>query len=71
MSEQELVDAVILGIEKTHNLVEASGAASLAAAAKLRERLQGKRVAIIMSGGNITLDMSPMKGLRVKVFFPF
>ena len=22
-------------------------------------------------GGNITLDMSPMKGLRVKVFFPF
>ena len=56
VSEQELVDAVILGIEKTHNLVEASGAASLAAAAKLRERLQGKRVAIIMSGGNITLE---------------
>ena len=56
MSEQELVDAVILGIEKTHNLVEASGAASLAAAAKLRQRLQEKRVAIIMSGGNITLE---------------
>ena len=29
---------------------------SPAAAAKLRERLQGKRVAIIMSGGNITLE---------------
>ena len=56
VSEQELVDAVVLGIEKTHNLVEASGAASLAAAGKLRERLQGKRVAIVMSGGNITLE---------------
>ena len=56
VSEQELIDAVVLGIEKTHNLVEASGAASLAAAYKLRERLQGKCVAIIMSGGNITLD---------------
>ena len=56
VSEQELMDAVVLGIEKTHNLVEASGAASLAAACKLRERLQGKRVAIIMSGGNITLE---------------
>jgi len=56
VSEQELIDAVVLGIEKTHNLVEASGAASLAAAYKLRERLQGKCVAIIMSGGNITLE---------------
>ena len=56
VSEQELMDAVVLGIEKTHNLVEASGAASLAAACKLTERLQGKRVAIIMSGGNITLE---------------
>ena len=56
VSEQELIDAVVLGIEKTHNLVEASGAASLAAACKLRERLQGKCVAIIMSGGNITLE---------------
>jgi threonine dehydratase len=56
VSEQELMDAVVLGIEKTHNLVEASGAASLAAACKLGERLQGKRIAIIMSGGNITLE---------------
>ena len=56
VSEQELIDAVVLGIEKTHNLVEASGAASLAAACKLTERLQGKRVAVIMSGGNITLE---------------
>ena len=61
VSEQELMDAVVLGIEKTHNLVEASGAASLAAACKLTERLQGKRVAIIMSGGNITLEQLRQK----------
>jgi len=36
--------------------VEAAGAAALAAAGKLRDRLAGRRVALIMSGGNVTLD---------------
>jgi threonine dehydratase len=34
--------------------VEAAGAAPLAAALNLRERLAGKRVALICSGGNIS-----------------
>jgi threonine dehydratase len=41
-------------IETTRNLVEAAGAASLAAALSLRERLAGKRVAIVCSGGNVS-----------------
>jgi len=41
-------------IEKTRTLVEGAGAAALAAAVKLRERLKDRRVALICSGGNIS-----------------
>ncbi len=56
VSEAELKSAILLAIEQTHNLVEAAGAAALAAAYKLRDQLHGKRVVVVMSGGNITLE---------------
>ena len=56
VSEEELARAVVLHLENTHNLTEHAGAASLAAAIKLKDRLRGKKVALVMSGGNITLD---------------
>jgi threonine dehydratase len=37
----------------THNLAEGAGAAPLAALLKERARMQGKRVGLILSGGNI------------------
>jgi len=37
----------------THNVAEGAGAAPLAAALQERDRLKGKKVAIIQSGGNI------------------
>ncbi len=43
-------------IEATRNLVEASGAAPLAAALSLRDVLAGKRVALVLSGGNATRE---------------
>jgi threonine dehydratase len=43
-------------IETTRNLVEAAGAAPLAAALRLREELDGKRVALIASGGNASRE---------------
>ena len=55
VSDDELRAAMRLAIEKTRNLVEGAGAAPLAAALKIRDRLQGKRVALILSGGNVTL----------------
>ena len=55
VSEDDLKEAIILAVEQTHNLCEAAGAASLAAACKIHETLRGKRVVLIMSGGNITL----------------
>ena len=56
VSEDEIRTATRLMIEGTRNLVEPAGAAPLAAALRLRGRLAGRRVALICSGGNISLD---------------
>jgi len=53
VSEEEIAQAIRLLLFHTHNLAEGAGAASLAAAIKLRSQLAGKRVGIILSGGNI------------------
>jgi threonine dehydratase len=52
VSDDEILRAQTLMIEATRNLVEAAGAAPLAAGLRLREGLAGKRVALILSGGN-------------------
>jgi threonine dehydratase len=54
VSEVELREATRLMIEHTRNLVEPAGAAPLAAALKLADRLGGRRVALVASGGNIS-----------------
>lgn len=54
VSDDEIRHAMVKMIDKTHNLVEAAGAASLAAAYKLREELKDQRVALICSGGNVS-----------------
>jgi threonine dehydratase len=54
VSDAEIRHALFLMIERTRNLVEAAGAAPLAAAIRLRDQLPGKRVALMCSGGNIS-----------------
>ena len=54
VSEDEIRGANRLMIEHTRNLVEPAGAAPLAAALKLVDRLRDKRIALIASGGNIS-----------------
>ena len=54
VSDGELQAAVVAFLDHTRNLVEPAGAAPLAAALRLRERLAGRRVALVASGGNIT-----------------
>jgi threonine dehydratase len=54
VTDDEIDVATGLMIEKTRTLVEAAGAAPLAAAIKIRERLRGRNVALICSGGNIS-----------------
>ena len=48
--------AVKLMMEHTHNLIEGAGAAPLAAALALRERLAGRQVVLIASGGNLSAE---------------
>ena len=42
-------------LEHTHNLVEGAGAAALAGLMRVRDRFRGRRVALVLSGGNISL----------------
>jgi threonine dehydratase len=56
VSDDEIRAAQASMIEATRNLVEAAGAASLAAALRLGDELAGTRVALILSGGNATRD---------------
>jgi len=56
VSEQEIMRAVIWMIQHAHTLAEGAGAAPLAAAYKIRHRLKDKKVGLICSGGNLSLD---------------
>jgi len=56
VSDDEIHYAIGLLIEKAHTLAEGAGAAATAGALKHKEHLRGKKVAIIISGGNITLN---------------
>jgi threonine dehydratase len=53
LDEALLEEGVRLALRLTHNLVEGAGAAPIAAAKALRDRLAGKKVVCVMSGGNI------------------
>jgi threonine dehydratase len=51
--DEEIAAAIRACHEDTHNLAEGAGAAALAALAQERDRLQGRRAGVILSGGNI------------------
>jgi threonine dehydratase len=53
LSEAEIAEAIRIYYSDTHNLAEGAGAAPLAGLLKETERYTGKRVATILSGGNI------------------
>ncbi|MBI4675053.1 MAG: threonine/serine dehydratase [Chloroflexi bacterium] len=54
VSEDAMRGAIVLYLQKAKTLAEAAGAAPLAAAMQMQEQLRGKKVALILSGGNIT-----------------
>ena len=55
VSDGEMRAAIRLLLEKAHTLAEGAGAAPLAAALQLREQLAGRRVALVISGGNLSM----------------
>ncbi|MFN8557329.1 MAG: threonine/serine dehydratase [Dehalococcoidia bacterium] len=54
VSEAELREAVRQYLARAHTLAEGAGAAPLAAALRLREQIAGRRVALVLSGGNLS-----------------
>lgn len=56
LTEAEILEGIKMALTATHNLAESAGAVSLIAAYKIRDRLSGKKVVMIMSGGNLNMD---------------
>ena len=56
VSEEEIMRAMVWMIERAHTLAEAAGAAPLAAAYRMHDKLEGKKVGLICSGGNTSLE---------------
>jgi threonine dehydratase len=56
VTEEEIMQAMVWMIERAHTLAEGAGAASLAAAYRMRDELKGKKVGIVCSGGNTSLE---------------
>jgi threonine dehydratase len=57
VSDDEIAAAIRAYWTDTHNLAEGAGAAPLAAALQDKAKLRGKRVGLILSGGNIDFDL--------------
>ncbi len=57
VTDAEVAAAIRAYWTDTHNLAEGAGAAALAAALQDRPKIRGKRVGLILSGGNIDFDL--------------
>jgi threonine dehydratase len=57
VTDDEIAAAMRAIYDDTHNLVEGAGAAGVAGVLQDRERLQGKRVATVISGANIDREL--------------
>src|ERR1700688_912144 len=57
VSEEEIRLAMKFYFTDTHNVVEGAGAAGLAAAIKEKHTLEGKRVGLVATGGNVDHDV--------------
>jgi len=57
VTDDEVAAAIRAYWTDTHNLAEGAGAAALAAAMQEKTRLKGKRVGLVLSGGNIDFDL--------------
>jgi len=56
LRDEEILQAMVWMVERAHTLAEAAGATPLAAAYQLRNELKGKKVGLVCSGGNTSLE---------------
>jgi len=57
VSDAAIAEAMRVLYQDTHNLAEGAGAAGLAGALEEKQHLQGKRVGIVLTGGNVDREM--------------
>jgi len=57
VSEEEMSRAIKIYFTDSHNVAEGAGAAGLAAALKEKNVLNGKRVGLVITGGNVDYDV--------------
>jgi len=57
VTDDEIRMAITALWTDTHNLAEGAGAAALAAALQDKQKIRGKRIGLILSGGNIDIDL--------------
>ena len=62
--EAEIVAAMRLLWDRLKLVVEPSGAVTLAALLRARDRFAGQRIGVILSGGNVDLDVLPWQDAR-------
>ncbi len=56
LPDEEIRRSMVWMVAHAHTLAEAAGAAALAAAYRLRHELKGKKVGLVCSGGNTTVE---------------
>jgi threonine dehydratase len=56
VTENEIKNAMITYMEKEHQLLEGAAGTAVAALIKKKDDLHGKRVGVVICGGNISLD---------------
>lgn len=59
VSEEEIAQAILYMLERNKTLMEGAGAAALAALFSHSDKIKSRHCGIIVSGGNIDLDMIP------------
>jgi threonine dehydratase len=56
VDDEEMEDGIRILLDTTRQVAEHAGAAPVAAARRLRDRIAGRKVGLILSGGNITIE---------------
>jgi threonine dehydratase len=56
VTDEEMEDGIRILLDTTRQVAEHAGAAPIAAARRLRDRISDRKVGLILSGGNITME---------------
>lgn len=56
LEDEDILKCIRLYYENTHNIAEGAAATTLAAALQIKDKLQGKKTVLLMSGGNLSIE---------------